>query len=195
MKITDPDIIKNGENDLIEAVRDDLDLDAAKEIFKKRMAGAAISSKGGEIIVYNNEIAYRLDFDIQLSGSLMFDRQGNYISESAQTSDDEPGEPDEDDQENIISEDLDLDNINIDETLEEVAPNTLLNDDEETESDDAFEEEELNIDLPEYDLDAEPEVEAETDPDDLIEDDIVEDDDMSDILQESRDFWDQKKDS
>ena len=65
MKITDPDVIKNGEKDLIEAVQDDLDLDAVKEVLKKRMAAAALSSKGGEIMVYNNEIAFRLDFDIE----------------------------------------------------------------------------------------------------------------------------------
>ncbi|RLC05209.1 MAG: hypothetical protein DRH34_02785 [Deltaproteobacteria bacterium] len=215
MKITDPDIIKNGENDLIEAVKDDLDLDAVKEILKKRMEAAKLSSKGGEIIVHNNEIAYRLDFDIHLSGSLMFDRQGNYISESDQTVDDEPGEQEapgkSDDQENLISEDFDLEDINIDETLEEVAPQTLLNDDEDTEIEniETPEEEELNIALPDYNLDDEldpengnpdenenePDVEVGAQKDDLIENDIGEDDDMSDILQESRDFWDQKKDS
>ncbi|RLC23178.1 MAG: hypothetical protein DRH93_07945 [Deltaproteobacteria bacterium] len=215
MKITDPDIIKNGEKDLIEAVKDDLDLDAVKEILKKRMEAAKLSSKGGEIIVHNNEIAYRLDFDIRLSGSLMFDRQGNYISESDQTVDDEPGEQEapgkSDDQENLISEDFDLEDINIDETLEEVAPQTLLNDDEDTEIEniETPEEEELNIALPDYNLDDEldpengnpdenenePDVEVGAQKDDLIENDIGEDDDMSDILQESRDFWDQKKDS
>ncbi len=215
MKITDPDIIKNGEKDLIEAVKDDLDLDAVKEILKKRMEAAKLSSKGGEIIVHNNEIAYRLDFDIHLSGSLMFDRQGNYISESDQTVDDEPGEQEapgkSDDQENLISEDFDLEDINISETLEEVAPQTLLNDDEDTEIEniETPEEEELNIALPDYNLDDEldpengnpdenenePDVEAGAQKDDLIENDIGEDDDMSDILQESRDFWDQKKDS
>jgi len=207
MKITDPDIIKNGEKDLIEAVKDDLDLDTVKEILKKRMEAAKLSSKGGEIIVHNNEIAYRLDFDIHLSGSLMFDRQGNYISESDQTLDDELNETEasdkSDDQENLISEDFDLEDINIDETLEEVAPQTLLDDDEDTETKniETPEEEELNIGLPDYNLDDEldPEneqdAEADTQKDDLIENDIVEDDDMSDILQESRDFWDQKKDS
>lgn len=216
MKITDPDIIKNGENDLIKAVMEDLDLDTVKEILQNRMAGAALSSKGGEIVVHNNEIAYRLDFNIQLSGSLMFDRQGNYLPESAQT--DEDGITDDtgnDDTQDLISEDFDLDDINIDETLEEVAPQTLLNDDEsmETQGDDTSEEEELSIDLPEYDLDDKLEPDAEEDEvdetlaedenteetddlaqDDLMEDDII-DDDISDILQESREFWDQKKDS
>ncbi|MCD4675383.1 MAG: hypothetical protein K8S18_05225 [Desulfobacula sp.] len=162
MKITDPDVIKNGEKDLIEAVQDDLDLDAVKEVLKKRMASAALSSKGGEIMVYNNEIAFRLDFDIQLSGSLMFDRQGNYIPESDKTADDEA-----DESERLMSEDFDLDDLDINETLEEVAPQTRVSEtkDAETETNDIGEEEqqstsetmeeELDIDLPDYDLDDE----------------------------------------
>jgi len=153
MKITNPDIIKNGEKDLIEAVKNDLDLDAVKEILKKRMEAAKPLSKGGDIIVHNNEIAYRLNFDIHLSGSLMFDRQGNYISESTQTSDDDLNEPDN--PENLISEDFDLEDINISETLEEVAPQTLLDDNDNTEDEsiETPEDEVLNIDLPDYDLD------------------------------------------
>ncbi len=124
MKITDPNVIKNGEKDLIDAVTDDLDLDTIKDILKNRMAAAALSSKGGEIIVHNNEIAFRVNFDIQLSGSLMFDRQGNYIPE---TEDKEP-----DDQENLISEDFDLEDIDINETLEEVGSQTLLDDEKDS---------------------------------------------------------------
>ena len=164
MKITDPDVIKNGEKDLIEAVKEDLDLNAIKEILKKRMAAAAISSQGGEIIVHNNEIAFRLDFDIQLSGSLIFDRQGNYIPESDET----------DDPENFISEDLDFDNITISETLEEVTPQTVIDDPEVPEINDE------NID-DDFDRDIDEEIDI--------------DDDIDDILKESRDFWEQKKES
>ena len=182
MKITDPDVIKNGEKDLIEAVKGDLDLNAVKEILKKRMAAGVLSSKGGEIVVYNNEIAFRLDFDIQLSGSLMFDRQGNYIAESDETSAVEG-----------IAEDIDDDG---DEDLAE--------DGEITEEDTA--EEDLDIGLPDYDLEDELDEEKEDhdeiddleeltdETDDLIQDDLV-DDDISDILTESREFWEQKKDS
>lgn len=194
MKITDPDVIKNGEKDLIKAVMDDLDLDAIQKILIQKMAAQTLSAKGGEIVVHNNEIAYRLDFETRLSGSLMFDRQGNYISES-------------DDDETLISEDFDLDDINIDEPLEEVAPQAPLNDDEEMETKDTdIPEEDLSIDLPEYDLDDELDPDTEDDEgektqeddiedekDDLIQDEIV-DDDISDILEESREFWDQKKD-
>jgi len=197
MKITDPDVIKNGEKDLIEAVTDDLDLETVKDILKNRMAAAALSSKGGEIIVYKNEIAFRVNFDIQLSGSLMFDRQGNYIPET--------GDKESDDQENLISEDFDLEDIDINETLEEVGSQTLLDDtedakienndtsvEEEQNTDESIEEN-LNINLPDYDFDDELDPESE-DPDESDDGDIVSDD-MGDILEESRDFWEPKKDS
>ncbi|MBC2703895.1 hypothetical protein [Desulfobacula sp.] len=127
MKITDPDVIKNGEKNLIEAVKDDIDLAAVKEILKKKMAATALSYKRGEIVVYNNKIAFRLDFETHLSGSFMFDRQGNYIPESDQTGD------------------------------------------QKSENN-------------------------EIEMDDLIRDDIV-DDDINDILKESREFWELKKES
>ena len=206
MKITDPDIIKNGEKDLIEAVTDDLDLDAVKEVLKKKMAATAISSKGGKIVVYHDEIAFRLNFDIHLSGSLMFDRQGNYI----------PGTDETDDKENLLSEDFDLDDINIDENTEEVGSQTLLSDAEnhKIEDNDIFEEkqstietrrEELDIGLPDYDLDdgvdqenespdETKDKEIETKKNDLLQNNIV-DDDINDILKESREFWNLKKDS
>lgn len=102
MKITDPDVIKNSEKNLIEAVKDDLDPDAVKNIIEKKLAAAVPSSRGGEIIVHNKEVAFKLDFDIQLNGSLMFDRQGNHIPESDKIDDEEPGNP-----ATLISEDFD----------------------------------------------------------------------------------------
>jgi len=79
MKITDPQVIKNGENDLIASVQENLDQKIVKKIIADRMARTEIVSKGGQIVVHDNQVAFRMDFDLQLSGSLLFDRQGNYI--------------------------------------------------------------------------------------------------------------------
>ncbi len=81
MKITDPEIIKTGEKDLIDAVKEDLDWEALKDIIKEKMSLAALESKDGQIIVHNNQVAFKINFDLKLSGSLMFDREGNYIPE------------------------------------------------------------------------------------------------------------------
>ena len=167
MKITDPDVIKNGEKDLIDAVKDDLDLDTIKDIMQNKMNAKALVSKGGKIVVHNNAIAFRLDFSVEISGSLMFDRQGNYIPES--------------DEENTLP-------------IEDLDP---LTDEPETDL-----EKELD---PEIDLESKTETELEPEiedddlgqndmiDDDIVDDDIV-DDDINDILKESRDFWESKKD-
>jgi hypothetical protein len=199
MKITDPDVIKNSEKDLINAVRDDLDLDAVKEILKKRMASAALSSKGGEIVVHENEIAFRLDFDIQLSGSLMFDRQGNYIPESNETQDQKP----------LISQNLDLGDIpgpppleedlnedlldyNLDDTVDEKPIAIDKKEPSQTDPEKMPEIEAIKIDTLDQPAD-DAEVESEIGTDDFIPDDLV-DDDINDILKESREFWELKKD-
>ncbi|WP_300461812.1 hypothetical protein [Desulfobacula sp.] len=196
MKITDPDVIKNSEKDLIKAVRNDLDLEVVKEILKKRMAAAALSSKGGEIVVHQNEIAFRLDFDIQLSGSLMFDRQGNYIPESNETRDPETR----------ISENLDLvdipDNTPPEEDLDKDLLDYALDDtvdgpsikieQKETSQTGPEEIEAIEIDMLDQPADA-SELDPETGTDDFIPDDLV-DDDINDILKESREFWEFKKD-
>jgi hypothetical protein len=175
MKITDPDVIKNGEKDLIQAVKDDLDLDIIKKIMQNRMNAENISSKGGEIVVHNNEIAFRLDFSIEMSGSLMFDRQGNYLPES-------------DGEDALPIDDLDT-------FTDEPDPETDLEPGSEaTIEDDLYLKPEmgtLSDSESETELSLEPD--SEINESDNILDDIV-DEDIDDILKESRDFWKNKKD-
>ncbi len=206
MKITDPDVIKNGEKDLIDAVKDDLDLEVIKQILEKKITAAAMSSKGGQIIVHNNEIAFKLDFDLNLSGSLMFDREGNYIPE---------GEA-ESGQDNMPPTDIDIEDLDLDDTLQKetneldddiIETETKVSEDIEDKLDD-----DLKISLPEYDLDDDDDLDENNDDeqekveplepladepeleDEIMNNDLV-DDDIDDILKESQEFWDQKKDS
>lgn len=221
MKITDPQVIEDGEKDLITAVQEDLDLDAVRQILKDRMAVSTLSSKGGQIVVHNNKIAFRLDFDINLSGSLLFDRQGNYIdtgeNDILETTkapemalegvDAKAALPDED-----IDDGFDeppYDGIPLVDTgLAEIDP---------TQKDMAEQdlEDNITIGLPEYDLEDEPEykieptgqeedtqnlenesLEGDDDPADeaVLQEEML-DDDINGILKESREFWEQKKDS
>jgi hypothetical protein len=226
MKITDPQVIEDGEKDLITAVQEDLDLDAVKQILKDRMGTSTLSSKGGQIVVHNNEIAFRLDFDINLSGSLLFDRQGNYIDDAQENDTIEPagdteiaaeavdageGLTDEEIETSLSDEiplfDTELEEINLD------AADTAEQDIAEQDLEDT-----LSIGLPEYDLEDEAgggtqETESITESDEtptphlenerLDDTDFADeailgeevDDDINGILKESRDFWDQKKDS
>jgi hypothetical protein len=251
MKITDPQVIEDGEKDLITAVQEDLDLDAVKQILKDRMGASTLSSRGGEIVVHNNQIAFRLDFDIKLSGSLLFDRKGNYID----TGEEELLEPARetemalegfDAQEELNDKEIEppYDGIPLVETgLDETDPDEI--DTAEPDLSDQNLEEELSIGLPEYDLE-EPEYETkpidqeESDmppldletgdlsdesmetqdlesmaksnevdtqnlenesleendlADEAVLDEEMLDDDINGILKESREFWEQKKDS
>lgn len=257
MKITDPDVIKNGEKDLIEAIKEDLDLAAVKEILKEQIARTVLTAKGGEIVVHDNQIAFRIDFDLNLSGSLMFDRTGNYISKTPTVKDPDGSEPED-------LENLNIDDLSIGDAMEELGPGTdtdMILDDDFLALDDSDEDDSADLldsdltgdelsGLEDETLDGDPPPDAATqtdeiasdadesdfdplgsdtadDLDDLLEDgnddelpeeailkeDIPEsetdlsslvddvdpemslDDDMTGILQDSRDFWEKKKDS
>jgi hypothetical protein len=146
MKITDPQVIETGEKKLISAIHQHLDPETVKTILMDRMAESAFESRGGQIVVHDNQIAFRLDFDLKLSGSLLFDRQGNYIGDVSGPSfeaENDPAEPF--DKENGEYSDLLLD--------------------------DEFDDEKEDV--------------REFSPEDT--------DDIDDILNESQEFWNRKK--
>lgn len=180
MKITDPGVIKSGEKDLIESLKEDLDLDVVREIIKKKMTAAALSPKGGEIVVHNNQIAFRMDFDLCLSGSLMFDRQGNHIPGPDDPFDSEEG-PEKNNGDGPMVPEKNED-INTGEKMEIGLPDYDLDPLDDLDN------------LDELTEDPEPELELREDDAPLIIDDLA-DDDITDILKESRDFWEKKKDA
>ncbi|MCG8551182.1 MAG: hypothetical protein MI799_12340 [Desulfobacterales bacterium] len=121
MRITDPQVIQDGEKDLIASVQKDLDLEAVKDLLTKRLTASALSPKGGRIVVHDNDVAFRLDYEINLDGSLLFDRNGNLLE------DEEPNVPEQDlpDEDETSAFDLD-DNLSIglpdyDDALNEVS--------------------------------------------------------------------------
>jgi hypothetical protein len=224
MKITDPDVIKNGEKDLIEALKEDLDLDVIKEVMQNKMNAETIASKGGEIVVHNNAIAFKLDFSLEISGSLIFDRQGNYIPESDETDNQEHQVTEDSDFEESL--DINLPDYDLDDEpdQEEIKQDTDSNQDDTRplEDIDTLSEElehDFNIDLEqETDLESDSDIESamenelenalgsesefepelEISQNDLSQNDMIDDDindeDMDDILKESQDFWKLKKD-
>ena len=221
MKITDPEVIRSGEKDLIDAVKKDLDLDAVKDIIKNRLTAKALSSRGGQIVVHDNQVAFQLDFDVQLSGSLLFDREGNHIRTPEDPEPEQEAEPAES-PETEASEDTDesLDSVELEDSGEETEILPESGDMAAPEPDeDMDDEEEMHIDLPDYGVEdedvetdespspeegGEPETLAGEEENDLenldLEDEAllqeeVIDEDINGILQESRDFWEQKKDS
>ncbi|WDP92696.1 MAG: hypothetical protein HUN04_24430 [Desulfobacter sp.] len=168
MKITDPEVIKNGEKDLIASVQEDLDPGTVREILKERLAMAAMEPKGGKIVVHDNEIAFRLDFQVNLSGSLLFDRNGNLIEEppAAEADGSEPedaqaAEPGTEqapvlDPAETQALEADVEEEDILEDLQAIAPDQALTGDEPVDLD-AGATDDLSIDLPDYDLEDEEE--------------------------------------
>nr|WP_320014179.1 hypothetical protein [uncultured Desulfobacter sp.] len=228
MKITDPQVILNGEKDLIASVQNDLDLDAVKDLFKERLTASALSPKGGRIVVHDNDVAFRLDYEINLNGSLLFDRNGNLLENSESTSPkqdslDEDQAPASDLDDNLSIELPDYDDA-LDKDLGEAQMEVLESEDlpddfqdtepgleiEDLEDESAVDQDDSDIledddgDEIMYDLSKEDDTE-DLSVDDLTDIDFEDgdketkeagqdiDDDISDILQESRNFWEKKK--
>jgi hypothetical protein len=83
MKITNSEIIKNGEQELMDAITADLDWSAIeKVIMKEHNLGIEedIEYKSGDIIAVDNQIAYKLEFEVKVNLSVLLDRNGDYLS-------------------------------------------------------------------------------------------------------------------
>ena len=83
MKITNGEVIKNGEQELIDAITGDLDWGVIEKIFKeKHRLGIEedVEYKNGDLVVHDNQIAYKFEFDIKVTLSILLDREGNYLS-------------------------------------------------------------------------------------------------------------------
>ena len=183
MRITDPEIIKTGEMDLINSVKDDLDWDVVKSIIKNRLNIKAFDSNGGEIVVVDGKIAFRIDLELKMSVSLMFDRDGNYI-------DGDDTSPDID-----FSEDLDF-LQKAGETEQKVDQTERVESDKsvQLEMETQVEKNDLEFGLPDFNEELDSSGENDT-LDDTLDDDIENDidDDIDDILEETRELWKKKK--
>jgi len=83
VKVTKTEIIKSGEQELIDTIIGDLDWETIEDIVKNRhrlKIQDDIDYRQGDLIVHNNQVAYKLDFDVKLTLSVIFDRDGNYLS-------------------------------------------------------------------------------------------------------------------
>ena len=83
MKITDSEIIKNGEQELIDAITADLDWGAIEEVFlKEHNLGIEedIEYKSGDIVAVDSQIAYKLEFEVKVNLSVLLNRDGEYLS-------------------------------------------------------------------------------------------------------------------
>ncbi|MBW1723105.1 MAG: hypothetical protein JRH13_14475 [Deltaproteobacteria bacterium] len=85
MKITDSEVIKTCEQELIDAITADLDWEALENIFRKEHGlgiDEDVEYKRGDIVVHQGQVAYQLDFEVKVTLSVLLDRDGNYLSVS-----------------------------------------------------------------------------------------------------------------
>ena len=83
MKITDTQVIKSGEKELIDAITADLDWGAIEDVFQEEHGlgiDEEVEYKKGDLVVHEGSIAYQLDFEVKMTISVLLDRKGNYIS-------------------------------------------------------------------------------------------------------------------
>jgi hypothetical protein len=82
MKILNSEIISKEENVLIVGINAALDSSNIVKVFKDQYNLDLIDTtalKDGDIVVYKNQIAFKLGFDAWVSFSLMLDRVGNFV--------------------------------------------------------------------------------------------------------------------
>ena len=123
MKITDPDIIKRGEKELIHAIKDQLDWRLIEDLNKDKMRFSDVECTDGDIVVHENQVAYKMDFQVKISFSVLFDRQGNILHSSG-ASVKEPSfggvEPEEVDADYPDADMMDQSMVDIEKELEEI---------------------------------------------------------------------------
>lgn len=93
MKITDPKIIKNSETDLIDAIREKLDWEIVKDLNKEKLNLTTLECTDGDIVVHENQVAYKLNFEVKASFSVLFDREGNILGTPPNDRETEPYHP------------------------------------------------------------------------------------------------------
>ncbi len=92
MKISDPDLIKSSEQELLDGIIGDLDWSTIENIFRKKHnleIEDDVEYKQGDIVVHKNKVAYKLDFEVKVTLSVLFDRNGSTLGIKVADSDDD----------------------------------------------------------------------------------------------------------
>lgn len=216
MRITDPQVIQNGEQDLIASVQRDLDLEAVKDLLKERLTASALSPKGGRIVVHDNDVAFRLDYEINLNASLLFDRKGNLLEDGLNSAPKQDLQ-DEDTPVSEIDADSAVDFPDYDDAQDPPPAETPSKGMESEDLSDKIQDAELGFEIEDtvedskFDQDDSDDIETidENEEVDLTVEELtalgledgdkesgndMDEKDINDLLQESRDFWENKKD-
>ncbi|MGD8386434.1 MAG: hypothetical protein PVG49_04805 [Desulfobacteraceae bacterium] len=94
MKVTNDDVIRSGEQELIDGITADLDWNVIENLFvteHRLPLGEDVSYKNGDLVVHDGQIAYLLEFEVKVPLSILLDRKGHCIQiQSAPPGDQNP---------------------------------------------------------------------------------------------------------
>lgn len=102
MKLTNPETIQESEKEFIDTINAELDWEAIEKMLLEKHSFTLqeeIDYKDGDIVVYNDTIAYKFNFEIKVPLSVIFNRQGECLEISTVRDDFE-----KDDEDNLSQE-------------------------------------------------------------------------------------------
>jgi len=82
-RLLDSDLIRRREKEIVNAIAAPINKKQLSELFEKENGlniGEGAHFRDGQIISYQNNVAYKLDFDTDLKMSLLIDRNGGFLS-------------------------------------------------------------------------------------------------------------------
>lgn len=90
MKLTNPETIQESEKEFIDTINAELDWEAIEKMLLEKHSFTLqeeIDYKDGDLVVYNNTIAYKFDFEIKVPLSVIFNREGECLEISTARND------------------------------------------------------------------------------------------------------------
>ncbi len=82
MKITEKEAIQDGEGEFVESLVGELDWGVIETILKEKYnlkLHDDVEYHNGDFVVHDNQVAYKLNFDVRLTLSLVFGRNGECL--------------------------------------------------------------------------------------------------------------------
>ncbi|MCG8616522.1 MAG: hypothetical protein MI802_09930 [Desulfobacterales bacterium] len=92
MKLTNPESIQENEKEFIDTINAELDWDAIERMLLEKhgfVVQEDVDYKDGNLVVHDNEIAYKFDFEIKVPLSVIFNRDGECLEISTQRDEEE----------------------------------------------------------------------------------------------------------
>ena len=91
MKISNPETIEESEKEFIDMINAELDWETIEKLLLEKHSFTLqeeVEYKNGDIVVHNDSIAYKFDFNIKVPLSIVFSREGEFLEFSTSNPED-----------------------------------------------------------------------------------------------------------